>query len=141
MERDVADVVSMNSRSSSEELGNVNLMDLRPVRAASWEEDDGKVVLVRTPPEGAKRRRLKEWLRFWLSCPRIRLDERSSRVWQLLDGERSVGEIVQQLRSEFGAEVEPAEPRVGELIRRLRDERLLAYPGWDEIPDDTGSVP
>jgi len=131
----------MSRRSSSEELDNVNLMELCPVRAVSWIEDGDKVVLVRTPPSGAKWKRLKEWFRFWLSCPRIRLDERSSRVWQLLDGQRSVGEIAQQIRSEFGAEVEPAESRIGELIRRLRDERLLAYPGWDETPDEAGKMP
>lgn len=141
MGSDFRDVVSMSRRSSSEELGTVNLMELCPVRAASWVEDGDKVVLVRTPPEGAKRRRMKEWLRFWLSCPRIRLDERSSRVWLLLDGQRSVGEIARQMRSEFGAEVEPAESRIGELIRRLRDERLLAYPGWDEIPGEAGNMP
>lgn len=131
----------MRRRSSSEELDNVNLMELCPVRAVSWIEDGDKVVLVRTPPSGAKWKRLKERFRFWLSCPRIRLDERSSRVWLLLDGQRSVGEIAQQIRSEFGAEVEPAEPRIGELIRRLRDERLLAYPGWDETPDEVGKMP
>ena len=39
----------------------------------------------------------------------------------------------------FGEEVEPAEERVGQLIRMLRRERLLAYPGWDPAP--TGSMP
>jgi hypothetical protein len=38
------------------------------------------------------------------------------------------------MRGEFGEQVEPAEERVGHLIRMLRREHLLAYPGWDPVP-------
>jgi hypothetical protein len=124
----------MSRRSRLEALKNINLLELRPIRAEPWEEDSGRIVIVRSRPTGRDRRKLGEWLRFWLSSGRIRLDELGGRVWLLLDGQRSVGEVADQLRKEFGDEVEPAEERAGEMVRRLHSEELVVYPGWDEIP-------
>lgn len=107
-------------------------MDLAPVRLASWKEVGGRVVIERPKPTGSGR--FHDKLRYWLAVRRIRLDVRGSQTWRLLDGRNSVAEIAVALRQEYGAEVEPAEERVGQLIRMLHDEDLLAYPGWDEMP-------
>lgn len=123
----------MRKSARTKRLESVNLLDLRPVRTESWEEQDGRIVIVRTSPTGQRRRRPREWFRFWLSSRRIRLDEPGSRVWRLLDGNRTVAEVAQELRSEFGQEVEPAEERIGQMVRRLHDEELVGYPGWEEV--------
>lgn len=123
----------MKKSSRSKQLEKVNLLDVRPVRTESWEEQDGRIVIVRSLPSGDRRRRPREWFRFWFSTRRIRLDERGSLVWRLLDGNRTVAEVAAELRMEFGQEVEPAEERTGQLVRRLHDEELLGYPGWEEV--------
>lgn len=115
----------------AKELEQINLLELTPVRLASWSEVGGRVVIERPKPEDAKQ--IREQLRYWLAVRRIRLDERGSLAWKLLDGTRSVADIAAALRDEFGEEVEPAEDRAGQLVRMLHREDLLAYPGWDEI--------
>jgi len=112
-------------------LAEINLLALMPVRLAPWDEVEGKVVIERPKPKGAGR--VGEKLRYWLAVRRIRLDERGSVAWRLLDGTKSVADVADALRVEFGEEVEPAEDRAGQLIRMLHKEDLLAYPGWDEI--------
>lgn len=110
-------------------LEQVNLLELMPIRRASWREQDGKVVIERPKPSGFGR--VGEKLRYWLAVRRIRLDERGSLVWLRLDGTKTVAQVAQDLRVEFGADVEPAEERAGELVRMLHSEDLLAYSGWD----------
>ena len=121
----------MRRRRRARELEQINLLELTPVRLASWSEVDGRVVIERPKPESAKK--IGEQLRYWLAVRRIRLDERGSLVWKLLDGATSVAEVATALHVEFGELVEPAEDRAGQLVRMLHKEDLLAYPGWDEI--------
>jgi len=113
-------------------LGGVNLLELKPVRLAGWEEIDGRVVLLRPPPTTTGLRRLLDTVLFRLSAHRIRLDEAGSFAWLRLDGRRSVAEVAAEMRRELGASIEPAEERLGVLVRQLRREELLAYPGFDD---------
>ena len=121
----------MRRRRKARELEQINLLELAPIRLATWSEVDGQVTIERPKPTGAGR--VGEKLRYWLAVRRIRLDERGSLAWSLLDGTKSVAQVADALRDEFGDEVEPAEDRAGQLIRMLHKEDLLAYPGWDEI--------
>jgi hypothetical protein len=73
------------------------------------------------------------WLVYLMAAHRIRLDDIGSEVWRLLDGTRTVQHIATILRSRFGDRVEPAEERVGHLVRVLHREDLVAYPGWDPV--------
>jgi len=111
----------------------VNLLELRPVRLAAWEEaDDDRVVLVRPRPSG---RGLKPWLlrvSAALAPQRLRLDAIGSHAWRALDGERTVGHVAASLRERFGAEAEPAEERLGTLVRLLRRDGFLAFPAEAE---------
>lgn len=124
----------MKRRQKVKELEQTNLLELMPVRQASWSEVEGRVVIEREKPTGSGMIRAK--LRYWLAVRRIRLDEKGSLVWRLLDGAHSVGDVAGALRDEFGDQVEPAEERAGNLIRMLHQEDLLAYPGWDKIRTD-----
>ena len=115
-------------------LAGENLLEMTPLRVADWQEIDDRVVVERPRPGARGWRGLGERVSYLLSMRKIRLDERGSFLWHLVDGERSVAEVAEAMRLEFGEEVEPAEERVGHLIRLLRRERLLAYPGWDPTP-------
>jgi len=116
------------------ELESINLLDLKPIRLAEWEEAGGRVVLVRPAPTSKRLRRILDTLTFWMSVRRIRLDEVGSFSWVRLDGRHSVREVAAALREEFGEAAEPAEERLGVFVRTLRHQGMLAYPGWDEVP-------
>ena len=85
------------------------------------------VVVERPRPRGSWLRAPLERLGVLLTAPRIRLDERGSFVWKRLDGARTVAELAAELRASFGESVEPAEERLGELVRQLRRARLVTY--------------
>ncbi len=118
----------------SDPLARVNLLEVAPARSARWEEVDGRVVVERPAVAGRGPKALLERLLRALSARRIRLDETGSFVWRQLDGRRTVAEIAERMRERFGDRVEPAEERLGRLIRLLRQENLVVYPGWDEPP-------
>ena len=115
----------------------MNLLEIAPVRLAAWEEDrDGRVVLTRPRPRTRGLRGLADLISFWMSVRRIRLDAVGSYCWRQLDGRCTVGELAQRLREEFGESVEPAEERVGQWVRIMRHQDMLAYPGHDPIPGE-----
>jgi hypothetical protein len=116
----------------------VNLLEIAPVRSAEWEEIDGRVVIERPRPLAPGLRAPLQWLGFLMSTRRIKLDALGSYAWARLDGAHSVAELAEAMRREFGAEVEPAEERLGTLIRQLRSQDMVIYPGWD--PDGAGGA-
>jgi hypothetical protein len=103
------------------------------VPVAHAEEINGRVLVHRPQPQGRGVRLAVAWLFHVLSARRIRLDAIGSFVWRQLDGQQTVAEIAQKLRAEFGDKVEPAEGRLGHMVRVLRREGLIAYPGWDDV--------
>ena len=121
----------MKRRQRSQALERVNLLELAPVRLARWEDDGERVVIER--PKPVAWRPVGQLLRYWLAVRRIRLDARGSAVWRCLDGSTTVEQVAATLRSQFGKEVEPAEERIGQLVRMLHTEDLVAFPGWDRI--------
>ncbi len=123
-----------------ESLQEINLLDLRPQRLAAWEELDGDVVIARPAPPVPWFRSIGRWVSFAMSTRRIRLDERGGFIWKCLDGNRTVADVVAEARARFGEDVEPAEERVGLLVRHLRQEELVAYPGWDATPEGDGAA-
>jgi hypothetical protein len=122
--------------SGAKPLAEVNLLEIRPVRLAGWEEIDGRVVLLRPPPSTTGVRRMLDTVLVRLSAHRIRLDEAGSFAWLRLDGRRTVAEVAAEMRRELGAAIEPAEERLGVLVRQLHREELLAYPEFDETGPD-----
>jgi len=76
-------------------------------------------------------RGLRDRLLYALSARHVRLDPVGSAAWLALDGTRTVADVAAALRAEFGTEVEPAEERLGHLVRVLRREGFLAYPRPD----------
>ena len=122
----------MGKRDKERELEGVNLLGLAPVRLAEWEDEHGKVVVLRPFPTARGVRGLLDRFFHRMSASRIRLDEVGSVAWRALDGSRTVAEVAELLREEFGEKVDPADRRLAHLIWQMRREGLVAYPGWDE---------
>jgi hypothetical protein len=115
------------------DLGAVTVLDVVPVRLGNWEDAGDHVVIVRPPPRAPWYLLPVELLRWALAVRRIRLDAVGSAAWRACDGTRRAGDIVPLVRAAFGADAEPIEERMGQLIRRLRREGLLAYRDLDTI--------
>ena len=124
----------MGRKNKEKELEGVNLLGLAPTRLAEWEDDQGKVVVLRPFPTTSGVRGLLDRFFHRMSASRIRLDEVGSVAWRAMDGTRTVAEVAERLRGEFGEKVDPAERRLAHLIWQMRREGLVAYPGWDEDP-------
>ncbi len=120
------------SRGRERGLEGVNLLGLAPFRIADWEEDEGRAVVLRPRPTSRGPRGLLDRFFYRMSARRIKLDEVGTFVWNRLDGKRTVRELADGLDAEFGKRVQPVEERLGHLIRLLRQEGLVGYPGWDE---------
>ena len=113
-------------------MEGVNLLGLAPCRIADWEEEDGRVILLRPFPTTRGFRGLLDRFFHRMSAQRIRLDEVGSSAWRSLDGTRTVAEVGELIEREFGDRVHPVEERLANLIWMLRREGFLAYPGWDD---------
>jgi hypothetical protein len=126
----------MSKSPDTPDLSGVNLLDLYPVRCAVWEEKAGRVVIRRPRPTTRGLRGVGDLISHWLSAPRIRLDELGSFVWLRLDGRTDVGTVAEAMREHFGAEQEKVEERVGMYVTLLRHEGMLAYRGYDKLPEE-----
>jgi hypothetical protein len=115
------------------DLEGVNLMGLAPSRVADWEEVGDRVVVIRPAPVTEGLRGLLDRFFHRMSARRIRLDDLGGFAWKLFDGERTVAEVGELMRGEFGDRVEPVEERLGHLVWIMRKEGFLAYPGWDDV--------
>ena len=108
-----------------------NLLDLVPLRTASWIEDEGRVVVEIPTPSRPWRAPL-AWLSSRMSTKKVRLDEIGSFAWNRFDGRGTVGEVAAALRERFGDRVEPADERLGLLLASLHRGGLVGYAGYDE---------
>ncbi len=122
----------MWKRRRTDELESVNILELKPCRLADWISSGEKIVLIRPKPKGGGLRTQIDKMLYLMSARRIRLDDLGSFSWLCLDGKLTVGEVANQLREKFGDAAEPAEERLGHLVRVLRREGLVGFRDWDD---------
>ena len=68
---------------------------------------------------------------------RVPLDRHGSRIWELMDGDRTVLAICTKAAREFGEELEPVAPRVLLFLERLLLRNLIAL----ELPEEGSAAP
>jgi hypothetical protein len=121
------------------DMEDVNLLEVVPVRVAEAERaEDGRVVILRPLPTGTWPRRWLDRLLYEMSTKRIRLDVLGSAAWYAMDGKRTVGEVAQVLRAEFGEEADEAEERLSRLVTAFRSQEFVAFRGIDPEADQPG---
>lgn len=106
-------------------LGEV--LEMRPVRLAEWEERDGRVVLRRPVPEGRGLRGVLERAAAFLSSPTIKLDDTGTRVWRLMDGSRTVAQIAGELAAAGDLAGDGAAERVALFVHQLARHGMLRF--------------
>jgi hypothetical protein len=62
----------------------------------------------------------------------IDLDATGSFVFRHIDGQRTVGEIAELVRAEFGQDVEPLYDRLVQYLKILRNNGFIDYKGKDK---------
>ncbi|MBC8545704.1 PqqD family protein [Clostridiaceae bacterium NSJ-31] len=104
-----------------------NYLDYIPERNPEffWERRPEGVV-VKVPHTGFYDR-LAQMLFRKPEASRITLDRFGSFVWEQVDGERSVYEIAQLVKQEYGEEAEPLYERIVTYFGILRDNRFINF--------------
>lgn len=64
----------------------------------------------------------------------IDLDAMGSFVFPLIDGKRTVGDIAEQVRAEFGKDAEPLYERLAKYMQILRNNGFIYYARKDKAP-------
>lgn len=116
----------MGKEKKRRQRGKENFLDFIPVpnRKYDWDMEDGYVT-VHVVHDGFYDRIAQKFFH----RPRIshiRLEEFGSFLWQRMDGRRSILELADLLKEEFGDRVEPLYPRVARYMRMLQNNRFIA---------------
>ncbi len=100
-----------------------DILKTYPVQVCEWEEKNGLItVLVKKPLNLIE----KIFFKKMMDKPfKVDLDEIGSFVWKNCTGDKSVEDIVQLCKEEFGDKVEPAEGRVKLFIEQLNKNKMI----------------
>ncbi len=105
----------------------INLLDVVPFRSTHITTDwDGDCIVISFP-------RFKyEWMKKFMtpkglsSDIKVKLEGHGTAVWQLIDGERTVGDIIKELAEHFKEEAN-YESRVTTYIAQLQKDGFIIY--------------
>lgn len=119
-----------------------NFLEYRPVRspANTWDVDDAGLVTVHLVHRGFYAAIAQKVFR----RPRvshIELDGLGSFVFLQINGQRTVEQIAQQVREQFGETAEPLYERLTKYLSILRNNRFIYYQGVDSVPKGVRSDP
>jgi hypothetical protein len=107
----------------------INLLDLIPFRTCKWshQQDNPELIRILKPRFDTKMgKRLGE--KFTKKeAVNINLDEYGTAVWRNIDGKLTVGEIGENLSTEFGESVEPLFPRLASFLRILEGQKVIDF--------------
>jgi hypothetical protein len=57
----------------------------------------------------------------------LKLDQLGSATWLLIDGQNTVGQIIHNLETQFGAEISPADERVTKFLSQLYRDKFIRF--------------
>ena len=97
--------------------------ELYPFRKCEHEYNDNLVVvLFKKKPTFIE----KIFFRKMIDKPyKIDLDEVGSFIWELCDGKNDLSDILQKVKNNFGDKVNPAEERVLNFIKQMKNTKLI----------------
>ncbi|MCU0372323.1 MAG: PqqD family protein [Ignavibacteria bacterium] len=102
-----------------------NMLELTPVRINQHEEKDGLIIIL--IPK-FKREFFRKFIPKNKSKDiRVNLDEIGSATWLAIDGNKKVGEIVEELKNNIGEKIEPAVDRVTKFIGGLNQHNFIYF--------------
>ena len=90
----------------------------------NWEHEDGIIVITYPKDFGT----IEKWLHNRIGGPELvrrPLDKYTTLIWELIDGENTVKDIVDKFDSKFGEEVAPAAKRAQKFFEKLLELNLI----------------
>lgn len=113
-----------------------NYLDLIPERAAAltWSTDDEGIVVLEVENTGVFNR-IAQKLFKKPKYTKVHMEKYGSFLWPLIDGERSVMELADLQKAEFGEEVEPLYPRVVKYMQIMESYHFISFKNHSEVSD------
>lgn len=107
------------------ETADLDVLKCVPRRLGRWRAgDDGRIVVERPKPKVGGVRGVLARIEWFMSYPRIRLDEIGSLVWQAMDGSAPLQVIAEEL-SASRSDVADADERVALFATALQRQGLV----------------
>lgn len=105
-----------------------NYLERKPIRVSSfnWTASDDGIVTLETENKGLANRIAQKLLK----KPRItyvHLDEIGSFLWPLLDGEKTIIELGEDVKSQFGEKAEPLYERLAKYFQILESYNFITW--------------
>ena len=63
----------------------------------------------------------------------IKLDKYGSFLWKEIDGKRTVGQLAQRMKEQFGERAEPLYDRLVHYMQILRNNQFILFQGKDRV--------
>ncbi|MDO4556658.1 MAG: PqqD family protein [Lachnospiraceae bacterium] len=105
---------------------DMNYLDLIPVCACEWKKNKNGIVTVDMVHHG-----FYHWIahKFFKTpdVSHIALDRFGSFVWQQIDGNRTIYEIGENVKEQFGKATEPLYERLAKYFSTLYDNHFIEY--------------
>lgn len=103
-----------------------NYLDLIPERAPelSWSEDEEGLIVLNVENTGVFNR-IAQRIFKRPKYTKVHMEKYGSFLWPLIDGERTVMELADLQKEEFGDEVEPVYPRVVKYMQIMESYHFI----------------
>lgn len=105
-----------------------NYLDLIPERAAGllWKKDENGIIVLEVENTGFFNR-IAQKLFKRPRYTKVHMEKYGSFLWPLIDGERTVMELAQLEKEQFGEEVEPLYPRIVKYIQIMESYHFIRF--------------
>lgn len=105
-----------------------NYLDLIPERTAelAWDKDEEGIITLEVENTGLFNR-IAQKLFKRPKYTKVHMEKYGSFLWPLIDGERSVMELADLQKAEFGDEVEPLYPRVVKYMQIMESYHFIRF--------------
>ena len=113
---------------------NKNYLDFIPVINSQndWSEDEEGIVTIHMVHRGFYATIAQKFFH----TPRvshIKLDEYGSFLWKEIDGKRTVGQLAERMKEQFGERAEPLYDRLVHYMQILRNNQFILFQGKDRV--------
>lgn len=113
---------------------NNNYLDFIPIinPQNDWSEDEEGIVTIHMVHRGFYATIAQKFFH----TPRvshIKLDKYGSFLWKELDGRRTVGQLAQRMKEQFGDKAEPLYDRLVHYMQILHNNKFILFQGKDRV--------
>lgn len=113
-----------------------NYLDFVPVvnTQNTWDEGEDGVVTIHMVNRGFYNR-LAQKVFHTPKVSHIKLDEYGSFLWKRIDGVRTVGDLAEGMKMQFGEKAEPLYDRLVKYMQILHNNRFVLFRGKDKVSE------